>query len=129
MSVVSGIGVIFFALSCYFLVDGLALIMRCKGKTTGELVVMRAQNDYDRTSRICYSPVYSYEVDGVKYMSAAKSYTTHPENYEMGTKATVRYCLGAPEICVINNRNGKTGIAILFAVIGAFVYFIGTKSI
>lgn len=127
MSVISGIGVAVFAVGIYLIIDALILIRSCTEKTTGVLVVMKASQDYDfrMANKIVYSPVYSYEVEGVEYQSVAKAYTNNPADYEMGSTAVVKYNPYNPEICIIGNRNGKTGMGLILVTIGILLFFIG----
>ena len=95
-------------------------------KTTGTLVGVEMHSDYEyrNAKKVCFVPVYSFEVDGKEYSGTAKIYKDKAEDYDIGSTATVRYCPANPKVFTVKNRNGRIGISLIFLAIGIFMCFI-----
>lgn len=129
MSIISSIGLAFIIIGFYFFFDALIQSKRCREKTMGKIVILeeRFGLEMPRMWGKYYVPVYEFEADGHTYRVAGKEYNKYSEWFEIGAVKEIRYNPNNPEDCIINNRNGKTGVGIVFCILGVFMMFIGKR--
>lgn len=120
-------GIVLIAWSVFSFGKNMIRLLTCRGKTEGVFAYADEHTEVgsDRKTHICYTPVYSYTVDGTTYEAKAKEYSYNSGKFKVGSTATIQYNLNNPKECVVNGRTGDLYVSVMMIIFGAVLLWLG----